>query len=304
MPNHLRVLALPILRVIPEVPDQLRLPCYGLGLLRTSGIALYATGTNAGKLGAYKTKFSSYLRCRQDQFVGARPAATPMNTRVYIVDDHAMVRRGLAAMITAEPDMELCGEAEDCATATSEVGKLLPDVVIVDISLRGNSGIELIKNIRVMAPTIRIVVLSVHDESIYALRALKAGAKAYVMKQDQPGKVIDAIRKVCKGQMYVSERVSSQMLTRPTKGHENKEDSAVSSLSDRELEVVTLIGSGLATREIAARLHLSIKTVETHRAHIKTKVHLTTGTQLVHFCVRWVEDGNRLAAADRGSNPP
>lgn len=230
---------------------------------------------------------------------------TPLSTktRVYIVDDHAMVRRGLAAMIAAEADMELCGEAEDCATATSEVSRLRPDVAVVDISLRGNSGIELIKNIRVMDPGIRIVVLSVHDESIYALRALRAGAKAYVMKLDKPEKVIDAIRKVRLGRMYVSERVGSQMLNRLTKGAEDMGDSPVAGLSDRELEVVTLIGSGLATREIAARLYVSVKTVETHRAHIKTKINLNTGTQLVQFCVRWVEDSKRLQAVP-GGNPP
>lgn len=226
-----------------------------------------------------------------------------MNTRVYIVDDHAMVRRGVASMIAAETDMELCGEAEDCATATSEVGKLRPDVVIVDISLRDNNGIELIKNIRVMDPAIRVVVLSVHDESIYALRALKAGAKAYVMKQDPPGKVIEAVRKVRRGQMYVSDRVGSQMLNRLTKGAEDTGDSPVAGLSDRELEVVTLIGSGLATREIAARLHVSVKTVETHRSHIKIKVNLTSGTQLVQFCVRWVEDCKRLTTSP-DYNPP
>jgi DNA-binding NarL/FixJ family response regulator len=196
-------------------------------------------------------------------------------------------------MIMAEPDMEMCGEAEDCATATNEVTKLRPDVVIADISLRGNSGIELIKNIKAFDPGIHVVVLSVHDESVYALRVLKAGAKAYVMKQDIASKVIDAIRKVRKGQMYVSERVASQMLNRLVKGQDDKGDSPVSGLSDRELEVVTLIGSGLATREIAARLHVSVKTVETHRAHIKTKVNLNTATQLVQFSVRWVEDSNR-----------
>jgi DNA-binding NarL/FixJ family response regulator len=219
-----------------------------------------------------------------------------MKTRVYIAEDHPMVRRGLAAMIGVEADLELCGEAADCATATSEVSKLRPDVVVTDISLSGNSGLELIKNIKAFDPKINIVVFSVHDESIYAVRVLKAGAKAYVMKQDIGSKVIDAIRKVRKGQMYVSERVSSQMLNRMVKGHDEEGDSAVTGLSDRELEVVTLIGSGLATREIAARLHVSVKTVETHRAHIKTKVNLSSATQLVLFCVRWVEDNKRLQA--------
>jgi DNA-binding NarL/FixJ family response regulator len=219
-----------------------------------------------------------------------------MKTRVYVADDHALVRRGLAAMLEVEPDMELCGEAEDCSTATSEVAKLRPEVVIVDISLRGNSGIELIKNIKAIDPAIQVVVLSVHDESVYALRVLKAGAKAYVTKQDIASKVIDAIRKVRKGQMYVSEQVSSQMLNRMVKGQDQQGDSPVASLSDRELEVVTLIGSGLATREIAARLRMSIKTVETHRAHIKAKVNLSSATQLVQFCFRWVEDGKQQSA--------
>lgn len=219
-----------------------------------------------------------------------------MKTRIYIVDDHAMVRRGLAAMIAAETDLVLCGEAEDCATATSEVERLRPDVVILDISLRGTNGIELIKNIKMLDPRIRMVVLSVHDESVYALRALKAGAKGYVMKQDVGTRVIDAVRKVHAGQMYVSEQVSGQMLTRLIDGRNELGDSPVSMLSDRELEIVTLIGSGLATREISQQLHVSVKTVETHRAHIKTKVKVGTATQLVQFCVRWVEDCKRQPA--------
>jgi len=242
--------------------------------------------------------------------IGRRPAPAPARakqsstkTRIYIVDDHAMVRMGLAALIRAESDLELCGEAEDCATATSEVAKLRPDVVIADISLRGNSGLELIKNIKVLDPGIHIVVLSVHDESIYALRVLKAGAKAYVMKQDVASKVIDAVRKVCRGEMYVSDEVASQMLNRLVHGQTEPGDSPVAGLSDRELEVVTLIGSGLATREVAARLHMSVKTVETHRAHIKTKVDLTSATQLVRFCVRWVEESGRLPTTQSVSDP-
>ena len=218
-----------------------------------------------------------------------------MKTRIYVADDHVLVRRGLAALIGAETDMEVCGESEDCATATSEVAKLRPDVVIADISLRGNSGIELIKNIKAFDPNIHIMVVSMHDESLYALRVLRAGANAYVMKQDIASKVIEAIRKVRKGQMYVSEKVASQMLHRLAKGQDEKADSPVASLSDRELEVVTLIGSGLATREIAARLHMGVKTVETHRAHIKAKVNVKTATQLVQFCVCWVENNKRLS---------
>lgn len=219
-----------------------------------------------------------------------------MKIRIYVADDHPLVRRGLAAMIAAEPDMEMCGEAEDCATATGDVTRLVPDVVIVDISLKGNSGIELIKNIKAFDPRIQIVVLSIHDESVYALRVLKAGAKAYVMKQEIASNVIDAIRKIRKGRMYVSERVASQMLNHFVTGRETQSDSPVAGLSDRELEVVSLIGAGSATREIAQRLHVSVKTVETHRAHIKTKLGLATATKLVQFCVRWVEETKNVVS--------
>ncbi len=199
-------------------------------------------------------------------------------------------------MIALESDLELCGEAEDCATATSEIERLKPDLVIVDISLRGNNGIELIKNIKILDPRTQVVVLSVHDESVYALRALKAGAKAYVMKQDVSYKVIEAVRKVLSGQIYVSEAVSVQMLDRLIKGPEHFSESPVAVLSDRELEIVTLIGSGLGTREIAGRLHVSVKTVETHRGHIKSKVNLRTANELVQFSVRWVEESKRELA--------
>lgn len=199
-------------------------------------------------------------------------------------------------MIAHEPDLELIGEAEDCATATSEIARLIPDVVVVDISLRGNSGLELIKNIRALDSRIQMVVLSVHDESLYALRVLKAGAKAYVMKQDIATKVLDAIRQARKGQMFVSERVASQMLNRLVRGRDDTDDSPVAGLSDRELEVATLIGHGLATREIASRLNMSVKTVETHRAHLKNKLTLTTATQLALFCIRWVEECKRQPA--------
>lgn len=218
-----------------------------------------------------------------------------MKTRVYIADDHPLVRKGLSALINAEPDMEVVGEAEDCPTATSEIMKLKPDVVIVDISLRSANGIELIKNIKTFDPRIHTLVLSMHDESVYALRVLKAGAKGYVMKQDIANKVLDGIQKIRRGQMFFSEKVTSQVLNRMMSGQEPVLDSPISLLSDRELEVVNLIGSGMSTAEIAARLHVSVKTIETHRAHIKSKMNLGTATQLVQFCVRWVEDARRAS---------
>lgn len=221
-----------------------------------------------------------------------------MKTRIFIVDDHAVFRKGLAVLINAEPDMEVCGEGDDCAVATQKILKLKPDLAVVDISLRGNNGIELIKNIKAAEPGIQIVVLSQHDESVYALRVLRAGAKAYVMKQDAAHAVIKAIRSIRDGRLCVSEHVASQMLNRYAQGSALGDDSPVSTLSDRELEVLNLIGSGVPTREIATRLRVSIKTVETHRSHIKTKLNLPTAAQLMQYCVRWVDQSGG------GSTPP
>jgi len=218
-----------------------------------------------------------------------------VKTRIYIVDDHALIRRGLTTLISAEPDMEICGQAEDASTALQEIIRLQPDLLTVDISLKGNSGLELIKNVKAFNPKIQILVLSMHHESIYALRVLKAGARAYVMKQDVISKVVEAIRRIRNGHLYVSDDIAAQMLTRLVAGDRSEDASPVSMLSDRELEVVNLIGNGLLTREIAARLHVSVKTVETHRAHIKEKFKLRNATQLVQFCVRWVEE-NRVGA--------
>jgi DNA-binding NarL/FixJ family response regulator len=215
-----------------------------------------------------------------------------VKTRIFIVDDHALIRRGLATLIGAEADMEVCGQAEDAATALNQIIKIQPDLIIVDISLKGNSGLELIKNIKAFSPKIQILVLSMHHESIYALRVLKAGARAYVMKQDVVNKVIDAVRRIRNGQLYVSDEVANQMLNRLVSGETADDASPVAGLSDRELEIVNLIGHGMLTREIAAQLHVSIKTIETHRAHIKDKLNLRNATQLVQFCVRWVEENN------------
>ena len=227
-----------------------------------------------------------------------------MKTRVFVVDEHAIVRWGLGALIARESDLELCGEAEDCASATSAVTKLRPDVVVADIELRGNSGgLELIKNIQAFDAGIKIVVLSGHDESIYALRALRAGAKAFVSKHEAVAKVLEAVRKVQLGQVFVGDQVASLLLANMVSGHTPQTDSKLAGLSDRELEVATLIGTGLATREISNQLFMSVKTVETHRAHIKAKVNVSSASQLVHYCVRWVEDNKRREARG-GSRPP
>lgn len=216
-------------------------------------------------------------------------------TRIFIVDDHPLLRRGLAELINREPDMTFIGEAEDSPSAMKAITQIKPDLVIVDISLKGYNGIELIKNIKAFDSKIQVLVLSMHDESVYAMRVLKAGAKAYVMKQEVVDKVMEAVRRIRAGKVFVSERVASRMLDQVVVGGDPAPDSPVDLLSDRELEIVNMIGSGLPTREIAAKLHISIKTVESHRARIKEKLNLQNAIQLVQFCVRWVEEGARTA---------
>ena len=212
-----------------------------------------------------------------------------MTTRIYIVDDHPLVRQGLSQIVASEADMEICGEAEDSPAAIRGVGEANPDAIIVDISLKGANGLELIKNLKSIHEDIPILVFSMHDETIYAQRALRAGAKAYVMKKESPSKVVDAIRKIIQGEIYVSPSVADQVLHQIVNGPGNVSTSPVDRLTDRELEVVQLIGRGLSSREVAESLHLSVKTIESHRAHVKEKLGLRNATELVQFSVQWVD---------------
>ena len=215
-----------------------------------------------------------------------------MAIRVFIVDDHPLVRQGLAQIIDSQENLELCGEAEDAPSAMRGIETRKPDVVIVDISLQGNNGLELIKNVKAIHENIPILVFSMHDESIYAQRALRAGAKAYVMKKEPSDKIVEAINRILKGEIYVSARVADQVLHQIVNGPTNAATSPVDRLTDRELEVVQLIGRGLSTREIAESLNLSVKTIESHRAHVKEKLNLRNATELVQFSVQWVDQQN------------
>lgn len=215
----------------------------------------------------------------------------PARKRVLLVDDHPITRQGLAAMIGLESDLEVCGEAENAAEALSSVQRLRPDLVLVDLSLPGRSGLEFMKDLVAGHPQIPALVLSMHDESLYAERAIRAGSRGYLMKSAGGRAVMEAIRTVLAGQIYVSPSVSSRILeslshTRPTSGNP---DSPIRQLSDREFEVFQLIGQGLGTREIAGRLNLSIKTVEAHRARLKEKLGAKDAPALVREAVRWVE---------------
>lgn len=205
------------------------------------------------------------------------------------MDDHPIVRQGLASLIDQQPDLQVCGEASDPQQAMQAVTECRPDIALVDISLGHVSGLELIKDLRSRAPDLPILVLSIHDEGFYAERALRAGAKGYVMKQEATEKVMTAIRKVLAGDVYVSETMAARMLTQfvgapPSEGDE----SPIARLSDRELEIFTMIGRGLGTREIATKLFLSVKTVEAHREHIKDKLNLKSGTELMRHAVQYV----------------
>jgi len=206
--------------------------------------------------------------------------------KVFLVDDHPIVRQGLALFIEREPDLMVCGEAEDATSALQAIRESAPDFVILDISLNGPDGLELLKTLRVRFPNLPALVLSMHDESVYAERALRAGANGYIMKQEAADKVITAIRHILGGDVYLSDRLTKQMLQQFVNGSISPRD-PLAKLSDRELEVFRLIGAGHGTRQIADELHVSTKTVESYQAHIKEKLALRNARELVQYAVEW-----------------
>jgi len=219
---------------------------------------------------------------------GRRSAgASRTKRRVLIVDDHPIVRQGITLMIEQEPDLEVCGEAEEARAALAVIQSARPDVVLLDISLPGPDGFELLKAIRGADPSLPVLVLSMHDEATYAERALRAGANGYIMKQEATENVLVALRRVLRGEMYVSDRVSSMMLRQIATGSARAGEAPIARLSDRELEVFRLIGEGHGTRRIAEELFLSIKTVESYQAHIKEKLGLQSSRDLVQRAIEW-----------------
>ena len=208
--------------------------------------------------------------------------------RVMIVDDHALIRRGLAELIAQEPDLEVCGEASDAGEALALLAKAKPDLLVVDISLGGVSGLELIKRARAKDERAKIVVSSMHDDDLYAERALRAGATGYVNKNEAPDKLVEAMQAVLRGGTFFSPAVTARLLQRAVGKQQDRPASYTSQLSDRELEVFEMIGQGVPTRGIAERLHLSVKTIETHREKIKAKLKLRSGVELGRAAVQWV----------------
>ena len=207
--------------------------------------------------------------------------------RILVVDDHPIIRQGLALMVNREADLVVCGEAEDATGAMLVMASSRPDVLIVDISLNGPDGLDLLKNIRTTHPSLPVLILSMHDESIYAERALRAGANGYIMKQEATERVLVAIRRILNGEIYVSDRIANKMLQHYITGSGSLRSSSISDLSDRELEVFRLIGEGHGTRQIAKELHLSIKTVESYQAHIKDKLSLRSARELMQHAIQW-----------------
>ena len=200
-----------------------------------------------------------------------------------------MMRQGLAQLVNNEPDLTVCGEADTAGQALNVVSGCRPDMLIADISLPDKNGLELIKDLRALQPELSILVISMHDEELYAERVLRAGGRGYVMKQEGGKILMEAIRQVLSGKVFVSEKMSAKILEIFSGRRDQSGGSPVQRLSDREFEVFQMIGEGKGTRQIAEHLHLSVKTVEVHRANIKEKLRLKTATDLVRYAVRWIE---------------
>lgn len=210
--------------------------------------------------------------------------------KIFILDDHPLFREGLSELILQQPDLKMCGEAEDARVALEQIARIKPDLVLVDISLKGMDGIEFTKHLRSRSPAVPVLVLSMHDESLYCERALRAGAKGYIMKAAPSAEFFQAIRRVLDGRIYVSESENDKLLHRllQADGEISGQNHSIAVLSDRELEVFLLIGRGFKTREIADKLGLSIKTIECYRSHIKDKLKLRDSTALIQFASGWI----------------
>jgi DNA-binding NarL/FixJ family response regulator len=210
--------------------------------------------------------------------------------QVFLVDDHPVFREGLVGLVKREPGLAICGEADNAPQALSAIERLKPELVLADIGLPGKSGLELIKDILAVRPDTAVLVISMHDESLYAERVLRAGGRGYIMKQEGPDKILQAIRQVLSGQIAVSAKMSVRLLEALSGSHaKSKNRAPISRLTDREFEVFQLIGRGGDSHAIARQLNLSVKTVDAHRGHLKTKLDMKTGTELICYAARWVE---------------
>ena len=216
----------------------------------------------------------------------------PVKARILIVDDHVIVRQGIAQLVNRELDLDVCAEAGDADSAIAVLRETQVDLAIVDISLPGTSGIELVKLMRDAQPQLPVLVMSMHDEALYSDRAFRAGAKGYVMKQEATEKLLAAIRKILNGGVYVSDRMQTVMVQRFLNSGVDETVSFIDNLTDREFEILRMIGQGLTVAEIADKLGRSAKTVEAHRANLREKLGLKRAAELARFATQWVERGN------------
>jgi DNA-binding NarL/FixJ family response regulator len=231
-------------------------------------------------------------------FASAKAEKSPR--RILLVDDHPFMRMGLAQFLNSQSDLMVCGEAGDPRDAMLQVEKSKPDLVLLDLNLPGKGGLELIKDIRALHPELPVLVLSMHDEPQYAPRVLRAGARGYIMKSEPVTRMAEGIREVFRGKMVVSERMASLILEIFAGSGSGENSLPEARLSDRELEVLALVGSAQSTRAVAQRLHISMKTVEAHRANIKQKLGLSSSQELVRYAVCWVEEGDRASGGLAG----
>lgn len=217
------------------------------------------------------------------------PRTAGRKSRVLVVDDHPIVREGLTVLINQEPNMEVCGGAESAPEALQKMDETDPDAVIVDLSLKEGSGLELIKDIKSRSPDTPMLVLSMREETVFAERALRAGARGYVMKEAASANLITALRKVLDGGIYLSDRMAQSLLMKVAGASAPGVPADVECLTDREIDIFRMLGSGMTTREIAAKLHRSAKTIESHRENMKRKLNCRNASELLHHAVRWVE---------------
>jgi DNA-binding NarL/FixJ family response regulator len=213
--------------------------------------------------------------------------------RIFIVDDHPVVRDGLITLLEHERDLKVCGYADEAAEALKSISELKPDVIIVDIGLKNSDGIELTKSIKARYLRMPVVVLSIHDESVYAERALRAGAEAYLMKETASENIITAIRTVLSGEIYVSDQISKKFMRNAFQRKSVTGGDPVTKLSDREFEIFRLIGEGYKASQIADRMHISVKTVETYRARIKEKLNFTDASELLRYAIKWISSEDK-----------
>lgn len=211
-----------------------------------------------------------------------------LRAQVFLVDDHPIVRRGFQLLVSLESDLVICGEAENASVALRKIQELKPDLAIIDLALKSSSGLDLIKQLRSLCPEVKLLVFTMHDEPLYADRVLKAGAHGYITKEEGTEKAIEAVRHLLSGRAYVSSHIKERMMEAMTGFAKTTTTGTLESLSDREIQVLELIGNGFGSSEIARHLNLSVKTVESHREHIKSKLGLKRAPELVQYAYSWV----------------